>query len=82
MTGGASCTATLPCIRSVWVAQQLRETFPYDSTSKHLIFDRAANFSDEIVDTIKSFGIEPKRTSFRSPWQNGVAVPRQNSIGL
>ena len=58
---------------SVWVAQQLRETFPYDSTSKHLIFDRAANFSDEIVDTIKSFGIEPKRTSFRSPWQNGVA---------
>jgi transposase InsO family protein len=22
---------------------------------------------------VKSFGIEPKRTSFRSPWQNGVA---------
>ena len=22
---------------------------------------------------MKSFGIEPKRTSFRSPWQNGVA---------
>jgi hypothetical protein len=26
-----------------------------------------------VVNTIKSFGIEPKRTSFRSPWQNGVA---------
>jgi transposase InsO family protein len=22
---------------------------------------------------VKSFGIQPKRTSFRSPWQNGVA---------
>jgi hypothetical protein len=22
---------------------------------------------------VKSFAIEPKRTSFRSPWQNGVA---------
>ena len=22
---------------------------------------------------MKSFGIEPKRTNFRSPWQNGVA---------
>jgi transposase InsO family protein len=25
------------------------------------------------VSTIKSFGIQPKRTSFRSTWQNGVA---------
>jgi transposase InsO family protein len=26
-----------------------------------------------IVSTVKSLGIQPKRTSFRSPWQNGVA---------
>jgi len=26
-----------------------------------------------VIDTIQSFGIEPKRTGFRSPWQNGVA---------
>jgi putative transposase len=59
---------------SEWVTQQLREAFPYDgSTSKYLIFDRAANFNEEVVSTIKSFDIEPKRTSFRSPWQNGVA---------
>jgi transposase InsO family protein len=37
------------------------------------IFDRATNFSGEVSETVKSFGIEPKRTSFRSPWQNGVA---------
>ena len=56
-----------------WVAQQLREAFPYDVVPKYLIFDRATNFDGEVVDTIRSFGIEPKRTSFRSPWQNGVA---------
>jgi putative transposase len=58
---------------SAWVCQQLREAFPYDMQSKYLIFDRATNFSDEVASTIKSFDIEPKKTSFRSPWQNGVA---------
>jgi transposase InsO family protein len=58
---------------SVWVIQQLREAFPYDSAPRYLIFDRGANFNEEVIDTVKSFGIQPKRTSFRSPWQNGVA---------
>ena len=58
---------------SAWVTQQLREAFPYDSSPKYLIFDRATNFNTEVVETIKTLGIEPKRTSFRSPWQNGVA---------
>ena len=58
---------------SAWVIQQLRETFPYDSSPGYLIFDRGANFNEEVIDTVKSFGIKPKRTSFRSPWQNGVA---------
>jgi len=26
-----------------------------------------------VIETVKSYGIKPKRTSFRSPWQNGVA---------
>jgi transposase InsO family protein len=58
---------------SEWISQQLREAFPYGAAPKYLIFDRAANFNIDVVSTIKSFGIEPKRTSFRSPWQNGVA---------
>src|ERR1700758_3793286 len=58
---------------SAWLSQQLRESFPYDSPKRYLIFDRATNFGEEVISTIKSFGIEPKRTSFRSPWQNGVA---------
>ena len=58
---------------SAWVVQQLREAFPYESASGFLIFDRGANFSEQVVDSISGFGIQPKRTSFESPWQNGVA---------
>jgi transposase InsO family protein len=58
---------------SAWVTQQLREGFPDDSAPEYLIFDRATNFSEEVVSMMKNFGIEPKRTAFRSPWQNGVA---------
>ena len=58
---------------NAWGSQQLREAFPYGLTARYLIFDRATNFGEEVVSTIKSFSIEPKRTSFRSPWQNGVA---------
>jgi putative transposase len=59
--------------RSAWLIQQLREAFPYDSAPGYLIFDRGASFNEEVIDTVKSFGIRPKRTSFRSPWQNGIA---------
>jgi transposase InsO family protein len=58
---------------SAWVIQQLRETFPYDSAPGYLIFDRGASFNEEVIETVKCFGIEPVRTSFRIPWQNGVA---------
>ena len=58
---------------SAWVSQQLREAFPYDCVPTYLIFDRASNFDGEVIDTIKSFGLQPKQTSFKSPWQNGIA---------
>jgi transposase InsO family protein len=58
---------------SAWIILQLREAFPYDSAPGYLIFDRCTNFNEEVIDTLKSYGIQPKRTSFRSPWQNGVA---------
>jgi len=58
---------------SSWVIQQLREAFPFDSAPSYLIFDRGPQFNHEVIETVKAFGIEPKRTSYRSPWQNGVA---------
>jgi transposase InsO family protein len=56
-----------------WVIQKLRETFGFNIVPRHLIFDRDSTFSVEVVSTLKSFGIKPTRTAYRSPWQNGVA---------
>jgi transposase InsO family protein len=58
---------------AAWVAQQLRETFGIEVIPRHLIFDRDSSFSAQVVSTVKSFGIKPTRTAYRSPWQNGVA---------
>ncbi|MGC9972585.1 MAG: integrase core domain-containing protein [Bryobacteraceae bacterium] len=56
-----------------WVLQQLRETFPGFGRQRYVILDRDAKFSPRVLDFFDSSGIEPVRTSIRSPWQNGVA---------
>ena len=38
-----------------------------------MIYDNDALFSSVVTSAIKSFEIDPKRTAFRSPWQNGTA---------
>ena len=56
-----------------WIVQQLREAFPYQSASRFLIFDRDAKYGLEVPIVVRSMNIRPVRTSFQSPWQNGVA---------
>jgi transposase InsO family protein len=56
-----------------WVIQQLRQAFPHDSAPDYLIYDNDSIFADKVTEAIKCFGIEPKRTAFQSPWQNGTA---------
>jgi len=74
MIGGASCTLTSRSIRrAVWITQQLREAFPFETSLKYLIFDRDRKFGFEVIAAMKATKIIPKRTSFRSPWQNGIA---------
>ena len=58
---------------SAWVSQQLREAFPFDAAPRYLIHDRDATFSAEVLATAKILGVKSIRTSFKSPWQNGVA---------
>jgi hypothetical protein len=58
---------------SAWVVQQLREAFPYQCLRRHIIFDRDAKFSLNVIAAVRAMGSQPVRTSFRSPWQNGVA---------
>jgi hypothetical protein len=47
-----------------WVIQQLRKAFPYDSASGYLVFDRGSHFNNEVIETMMSFDVQPKRTSF------------------
>src|SRR5215831_3665922 len=58
---------------SFWIAQQLREAFPCQHPFKHLIFDRDAKFGSEVLSAVQSIELSSVRTSFRSPWQNGIA---------
>src|ERR1700730_9720782 len=58
---------------SLWVVQQLREAFPYESASRFLIFDRDAKYGTGVPAAVRSMGIQCVRTSVESPWQNGIA---------
>jgi putative transposase len=58
---------------SLWIVQQLRETFPFESASRFLLFDRDGKYGAEVPAAVRSLKIIPVRTSFESPWQNGVA---------
>jgi transposase InsO family protein len=58
---------------SVWIAQQLREAFPYDTKHRYVIHDRDAKFGLEALASVRALGLRSVRTSFRSPWQNGIA---------
>jgi transposase InsO family protein len=57
----------------LWITQQLREAFPYDQRHRYLIHDRDAKFGDAVSAAVSAIGLKAVRTSFRSPWQNGVA---------
>jgi hypothetical protein len=58
---------------SVWIVQQLREAFPFESVPRFLIFDRDAKYGFEVPIAIRSLKMDPVRTSLESPWQNGIA---------
>jgi len=57
----------------LWITQQLREASPYDDKHKYLIHDRDAKFGEAVNEAVSAIGLSPKKTSFRSPWQNGIA---------
>src|SRR6202047_307670 len=58
---------------SMWIVQQLREAFPYELAPRFLIFDRDAKYGLEVPVAVRSMALRPIRSSFRSPWQNGIS---------
>jgi len=68
---------------ATWVIQQLRQTFSFDEIplcSRYLLFDRDPVFSAEVIRVATSMALTPKRTSYQSPWQNGVAERLVGSV--
>ena len=58
---------------STWIAQQLREAFPYESAPRFLLFDHDKKYGLEVPAALRSLQITAVQTSIQSPWQNGVA---------
>jgi len=58
---------------AAWVKTQLETAFSKAHGLKYLLFDRDSIFSPLVLETLRALGIEAIRTSYRSPWQNGVA---------
>ena len=56
-----------------WVIPQLREAFPQAAPYSYVILDPDSRFDPEVILFLKATGLQPKRTSIRSPWQNGTA---------
>jgi transposase InsO family protein len=58
---------------AAWVAQQLREAFPFDTVPQYLIRDRDGCYGEEVRRCLKALGIEEVVTAPRAPWQNPFA---------
>ena len=53
-----------------WVAQQIREAFPWGTAPRHLIRDRDGAYGQSFRSTVTAMGVEEVVTAPRGPWQN------------
>ena len=63
-----------------WLARQITEAFPWDSTPTYLIRDNDRAFGVAFKVRVRAMGIRDRPTSFRSPWQNGYVERLIGSI--
>jgi putative transposase len=64
---------------AVWLKHQIRNSMPFDHKPRYLIHDNDKAFvSKEFQSFLSSFGVTYKRTSYHSPWQNGIC---QRAVG-
>ena len=55
---------------AAWVAQQVREAFPWDTAPRYLIHDHDPAFQGECKAAFAAMGIKIVQTAPSSPWQN------------
>ncbi len=53
-----------------WVAQQIREAFPWGTAPRYLIRDRDGAYGQSFRSTVTAMGVEEVVTAPRSAWQN------------
>jgi transposase InsO family protein len=53
-----------------WTAQQVVEAFPWDTTPRYLLRDRACIYGDPFRQRVHNMGIKELLIAPRSPWQN------------
>src|SRR4051794_15087634 len=63
-----------------WIARQVTEAFPWDSTPQYLVRDRDSVFGFVVRHRLRAMGIRDKSIAPRSPWQNGFAERLIGSI--
>jgi transposase InsO family protein len=58
---------------ALWLAQQIVEAFPWDTTPRFMIRDNDAKFGSEFKRRVEACGIRDRPIAPRSPWQNRYA---------
>lgn len=58
---------------SAWVAQQIRDATPFEEGPEYMIHDNDTILTaEQLQEFFINSNIKVKRTSVRSPWQNGI----------
>jgi putative transposase len=65
---------------SEWVAHQLLEAFPWDSTPRYLLRDRDRSYGETFSEAARWLGIREVLTAAESPWQNAYVERLIGSI--
>jgi transposase InsO family protein len=69
-----------PTPTSAWVIQQLREATPFEIQPEYLLHDNDSIFlSKYLQEFLANSKITSVRTSYRSPWQNGIC---ERALGI
>jgi transposase InsO family protein len=63
-----------------WIAQQMRNAFPWDSTPRYLVRDNDRKFGDLFKQSVQRLGIRDRPITPHAPWQNGYVERVLGSI--
>ncbi len=72
--------AVTPNPTADWIARQVSEAFPWDTTPTYLIRDRDGAYGQVFKRRVRAMGIRDRPTAPRSPWQNAYVERLIGSI--